>query len=87
MMIFVVDCDNETSANGKSTEKSFVAQKIRECLDIFDSSDYNGAISLLDEISALNPNTVVEYNLRSELNAVNLRRHFGYMLHKTNQKK
>ena len=60
MMIFVVGCDNETAA------KSFETQKIRECLELFNSSDYKGAIGLLDEISALKLNTVAEYNLRGE---------------------
>lgn len=60
MMIFVIGCGNETAA------KSFEAQKIREGINLFNSSDYKGVIGLLDEISALKLNTAGEYNLRGE---------------------
>ncbi|MBR0288441.1 MAG: tetratricopeptide repeat protein [Selenomonadaceae bacterium] len=60
LMLFIV------SIQVSAANLSFEAQKIREGLNLFDSSDYKGAISLLDEISALKLNTASEYNLRGE---------------------
>lgn len=82
IVIFVVGCDNETADNDKVTEQSlsaadlsFEAQKIREGLALFEAADYKGAIELCDEISALNLNSVAEYNLRGEYHYDILRRH------------
>lgn len=73
IMVFVVGCGNETAANSKAAEKSLsaadsssAAKKIQEGLNLFNSLDYKGAISLLDEISALKLKTIAEYNLRGE---------------------
>ena len=60
LMLFIV------SMSVSAADLSFEAQKIREGLNLFNSADYKGAISLLDEISALNLNTPAEYNLRGE---------------------
>ena len=60
LMLFII------SIQVSAANLSFEAQKIREGLNLFYSADYKGAISLLDEISALKLNTVAEYNLRGE---------------------
>ena len=60
LMLFIV------SMSVSAADLSFEVQKIREGLNLFNSSDYKGAIGLLDEISALKLNTAGEYNLRGE---------------------
>ena len=60
LMLFIV------SIQVSAANLSFEAQKIREGLNLFNSSDYKGAIELCDEISALKLNTAGEYNLRGE---------------------
>ena len=60
LMLFIV------SIQVSAADLSFSAQKIREGINLFNSSNYKGAIGLLDEISALKLNTATEYNLRGE---------------------